>query len=174
MLFRETVTSMNSLKPTHNSSSDYFQLISDDHNYLQPIQATCPKLVDCDAHVKTQEVACMLMLVNQKHICSMLNLDYTTIVNPSTKDRCVPMISIRSHNIVYAEQAEYDQIVDEYDEIVDVAMVDFQPLDNTRSRSQQHNNVVCDDQHTESSFESTSREQPRHVQDVVLPADETP
>jgi hypothetical protein len=96
-------------------------------------------------------------------------------VEPGLKNLCQPVNErpqrsydhIRPYNNVYAKQLENEQIVD-------VALVNFQPLNNTRSRDQQYNNLVCDDQHTETSFESTSREQPHQVQDVGLPADETP
>lgn len=154
-----------SLKPPVNSSSDYIQRINDDHNYLQ-LASNVP---NSSSLQRTREGSgSCLLAVNELEAYLQLVEPNLNSYRQHINER--PLGSndhIRPNNSVYAEQAEYDQIAD-------VAMAGYQPPDNTRSRSQQYSNLVCD-LHIESSFESTSSEQPRHVQnDVVLPADETP
>jgi hypothetical protein len=152
-----------SLKPTLNSSSDYLQLISDDHNYLQ-LTSDGPNTSSLQ---RSREGAgsCLNAASESEAYLQPVESRLHSYRQPVNERPLCSNDHIESNNIVYAGPAEYD-------DIGDVAMVGFQPLDNTRSRSQQYNNLVCDDLHTESSFESISREQPQQVQDVILPANE--
>jgi hypothetical protein len=117
------------LKPTHNSSRDYFQLIRDDHDYLQPISDLLNTRENAGSYLHASNESA----ANLQPVESRLN----SCRQPANERPLCTNDNIRSFNIAYAEQVvECDQSIGEYDEIVDVAMVGFQPLDNTRSRSQ--------------------------------------
>jgi hypothetical protein len=100
------------LKPTHNSSRDYLQLIRDDHNYLQPTSdVPITRSLRCSRedsgsclNAANESAAYLQPVESSLHSCRQ----------PVNERPLCTNERIRSYNIVYAEQVEYDQIFDEY------------------------------------------------------------